>query len=152
MVKCTWFQLENREIIPVIACVKVRFLLFLSARHGQLKCVRLLLERGAKVVPDNEGVSPLELCAQVTAPVATSARMVLPLSYCSPSLSSSSPLVPPEWLPWVCGGNADTLPWWGRPARPTGLHWKDSRGEGALPHGVSLQCLHLSSCSGFEKA
>ena len=33
-------------------------------RHGQLKCVRLLLEREARMVPDNEGVSPLELCAQ----------------------------------------------------------------------------------------
>ena len=38
-------------------------------RHGQLKCVRLLLERGARIVPDNEGVSPLELCAQVFATV-----------------------------------------------------------------------------------
>jgi len=38
-------------------------------RHGQLKCVRLLLERGARIVPDNEGVSPLELCAQVFAAV-----------------------------------------------------------------------------------
>ncbi len=33
-------------------------------RHGQLKCVRLLLERGAIVASDNNGVSVLELCAQ----------------------------------------------------------------------------------------
>ena len=58
-------------------CQGTLFILPLSARHGQLKCVRLLLERGARVVPDNEGVSPLELCAQVAATVATSARMVL---------------------------------------------------------------------------
>ena len=58
----------------------------LSPRHGQLKCVRLLLERGARVVPDNERVSPLELCAQVAATVASSTRMVL---MCSPS-----PLLP----------------------------------------------------------
>ena len=60
-------------------CQGTLFILPLSARHGQLKCVRLLLERGARVVPDNEGVSPLELCAQVAATVASSARMVLPL-------------------------------------------------------------------------
>ena len=60
-------------------CQCTLFILPLSARHGQLKCVRLLLERGARVVPDNEGVSPLELCAQVAATVASSARMVLPL-------------------------------------------------------------------------
>eukprot|EP00731_Ephydatia_muelleri_P036854 Em0338g5a len=34
-------------------------------RHGQLKCVELLLQRGAKVVADRDGVTPLELCAQV---------------------------------------------------------------------------------------
>ncbi|KAL5484431.1 hypothetical protein EMCRGX_G020928, partial [Ephydatia muelleri] len=33
-------------------------------RHGQLKCVELLLQRGAKVVADRDGVTPLELCAQ----------------------------------------------------------------------------------------
>ena len=47
--------------IELYVCVPTR-------RHGQLKCVRLLLERGARMVPDNEGVSPLELCAQVTNP------------------------------------------------------------------------------------
>ena len=73
----------NEDIIPVTVCVEVLFLsLLLPARHGQLKCVRLLLERGARVVPDNEGVSPLELCAQVAATVASSTRMVL---MCSPS-------------------------------------------------------------------
>ena len=73
----------SKDIIPVTACVKVLFLtLPLSARHGQPKCVRLLLERGARVVPDNEGVSPLELCAQVAATIASSTRMVL---MCSPS-------------------------------------------------------------------
>ena len=30
-----------------------------------MKCLRLLLERGAKIIPDNDGVSPLELCAKV---------------------------------------------------------------------------------------
>ncbi len=33
-------------------------------RHGQRKCIRLLLDRGARVVTDNDGVSVLELCAQ----------------------------------------------------------------------------------------
>eukprot|EP00731_Ephydatia_muelleri_P037028 Em0381g2a len=32
--------------------------------NGQLKCVELLLQRGAKVVADRDGVTPLELCAQ----------------------------------------------------------------------------------------
>ena len=43
--------------------------------------------RGARVVPDNEGVSPLELCAQVAATVASSTRMVL--------MCSLSPILPP---------------------------------------------------------
>ena len=34
-------------------------------RNGQVKCLRLLLERGAKIILDNDGVSPLELCAKV---------------------------------------------------------------------------------------
>eukprot|EP00731_Ephydatia_muelleri_P024599 Em0016g870a len=39
--------------------------LYFACRHGQLKCVELLLQRGAKVVADRDGVTPLELCAQV---------------------------------------------------------------------------------------
>eukprot|EP00731_Ephydatia_muelleri_P039224 Em1236g1a len=38
--------------------------LYFACRHGQLKCVELLLQRGAKVVADRDGVTPLELCAQ----------------------------------------------------------------------------------------
>jgi len=49
-------------------------------RHGQLVCVRLLLERGARIVPDNEGVSPLELCAQVIATVPSHAVHCLGVS------------------------------------------------------------------------
>ena len=37
----------------------------LSCRHGQMKCLRILLERGAVVVSDKAGVSPLQLCAEV---------------------------------------------------------------------------------------
>ncbi|KAL5484429.1 hypothetical protein EMCRGX_G020926 [Ephydatia muelleri] len=39
--------------------------LYFACRHGQLYCVELLLQRGAKVVADRDGVTPLELCAQV---------------------------------------------------------------------------------------
>eukprot|EP00731_Ephydatia_muelleri_P038483 Em0777g3a len=38
--------------------------LYFACRHGQLNCVELLLQRGAKVVADRDGVTPLELCAQ----------------------------------------------------------------------------------------
>jgi len=49
-------------------------------RHGQLVCVRLLLELGARIVPDNEGVSPLELCAQVITTVPSHAVHCLGVS------------------------------------------------------------------------
>ena len=35
-------------------------------RHGQVKCVRILLERGAVAAADKAGVTPLQLCAQVS--------------------------------------------------------------------------------------
>ena len=34
-------------------------------RHGQVKCLRMLLERSAVVGADKTGVTPLQLCAQV---------------------------------------------------------------------------------------
>lgn len=34
-------------------------------RHGQVKCLQILLERGAVVAADKSGVTPLQLCAQV---------------------------------------------------------------------------------------
>ena len=37
----------------------------LSCRHGQVKCLHILLEKGAVVVSDRAGVSPLQLCAEV---------------------------------------------------------------------------------------
>ena len=41
------------------------YCLSLIGRHGQLKCVDLLLSKGSAVISDNSGVSTLELCAQV---------------------------------------------------------------------------------------
>ena len=58
---CSSSTINLSVCIELHACVPIH-------RHGQLKCVRLLLERGARMVPDNDGVSPLELCAQVTNP------------------------------------------------------------------------------------
>ena len=34
--------------------------------HGQVKCVQLLLDKGSKVKADNDGLSVLEICAQVS--------------------------------------------------------------------------------------
>ncbi len=34
-------------------------------RHGQLRCMKLLLQRGARLASDRDGVSPLQLCVQV---------------------------------------------------------------------------------------
>jgi hypothetical protein len=43
-----------------------------------VKCLRLLLEKGAKVILDNDGVSPLELCAKVQC----HCRRVLSIMHC----------------------------------------------------------------------
>ena len=45
--------------------IKIKNSLFSSPRNGQVRCVRILLERGAVVAADKAGVTPLQLCAQV---------------------------------------------------------------------------------------
>ena len=62
-------------------------------RHGQVKCVELLLSKGSEVVSDNSGVSTLEICAQVR--ICEYGIVHLPSS--SPSLLPNSlPLPPPS--------------------------------------------------------
>ena len=34
--------------------------------NGQIDCIKLLLRKGVKCVPDNNGVSPIELCVIVS--------------------------------------------------------------------------------------
>ena len=57
--------MTGNESIGVHVTVSVVTSHMTTKRHGQLKCVELMLQRGAKVIPDRDGVTPLELCAQV---------------------------------------------------------------------------------------
>ena len=61
---------EEASVCFVCSCVRISEFIFRNKlvcwdRHGQVKCVRMLLGKGAKVLADKNGVSSLELCAQV---------------------------------------------------------------------------------------
>ena len=57
-------------------CVFVCVCVCVRCRHGQVKCVELLLGRGSEVISDNDGLSTLEVCAQVSRMIEVLARQL----------------------------------------------------------------------------
>ena len=53
---------SSLNVCLFLECV---WLVLIVYRHGQLKCVELLLSRGSEVTMDNDGLTPLEICVQV---------------------------------------------------------------------------------------